>query len=59
MDGWWPAEDHLEILQGSGSHVFRGEHPTETILQELWAVEGPLHGELLVEQHAHEEGEPV
>ena len=35
------------------------EFGTEAVLEELRAVEGPLHGELLIEEHAHEEGEPV
>ncbi len=52
MDRRRSPEHDLEILDGLGDHGLRSQLFTEPVLEELWAVEGALHGKLLVEKHA-------
>ena len=59
MNGRWATEHGLHRIR-----IPRGNRPsveihTETILEQLWSVEGAFHGELLVEEHPNQQSEPV
>ncbi len=59
MDGRWAFEDRLQLFGIPLGDSLGVQRLAEPIGQQLRAVEGALHRELLVEEHPDQQCQPV